>query len=191
MELQYKNLLAKYKINEAKLPEDAKDGINDINSVIRGINLLQKKAEKAGKEYKVRADVTRRLARLDRWVCGEIIDYINDTDENADEAPETAEDILTDAEKDAAKAVNNGKPNEVNNDNEPKVDAIGLKIDKELKALFDAGKTLLTGEDIRNNARNTFEVIFDTYAKDGENGVVTTYYALIENAEGNFILTKK
>jgi len=185
MELQYKNLLTKYKVNESQLPEDAKDGINDINSVIRGINLLQKKAEKAGKQYKVRADVTRRLARLDRWVCGEIVDYINDTDNNADEAPETAEEILTDAEKDAA---TKDKP-EVNDT--PTADARGLKVDKELKALFDAGKTLLTAEDIRDNARNTFEIIFDTYEKGGENGVVTTHYSLIENAEGNFILTKK
>jgi len=192
MELQYKNLLTKYKVNEAQLPEDAKEGIAEIKNVIRGINLIKTKSEKAGKEYKVRADVTRRLARLDRWVCGEIIDYINDTDENADEAPEDADDILKQAEKDAAKAATEGKSDKTEaNDNTPAADPKGLKIDKELKALFDAGKTSLTIDEIRSSARNAYDVIFETYERDGDNGVATSYYSLIEQQDGDYSLTSK
>lgn len=171
MKYAYEKLMEENNLTLSELPSDAKQGINQIKKIEKAIKMVQSRGKSVSK------DVIEQVRVNDKWIVREILDYLEDKDVERGELPNSAEDVIEDLNE--------------SNDNEPKVDAIGLKIDKELKALFDAGKTLLTGEDIRNNARNTFEVIFDTYAKDGENGVVTTYYALIENAEGNFILTKK
>lgn len=171
MKYAYEKLMEENNLTLSELPSDAKQGINQIKKIEKAIKMVQSRGKSVSK------DVIEQVRVNDKWIVREILDYLEDKDVERGELPNSAEDVIEDLNE--------------SNDNEPKVDAIGLKIDKELKALFDAGKTLLTGEEIRDNARNTFEVIFDTYAKDGENGVVTTYYALIENAEGNFILTKK
>lgn len=172
MKYAYEKLMEENNLTLSELPSDAKQGINQIKKIEKAIKMVQSRGKSISK------DVIEQVRVNDKWIVREILDYLEDKDVERGELPNSAEDVIEDL-------------NETSSNDTLATDAIGLKIDKELKALFDAGKTLLTGEDIRNNARNTFEVIFDTYAKDGENGVVTTYYALIENAEGNFILTKK
>lgn len=172
MKYAYEKLMEDNDLTLSELPSDARHGINQLKKIEKSIKMVQ------GRGKSVSNDIMEQIRVNDKWIVREILDYIEDKDIDRGELPNSAEDVIEDLHEETS-------------DDTTQPDTIGLKVDKELKSLFEAGKTLLTGEEIRDNARNTFEVIFDTYAKDGENGVVTTYYALIENAEGNFILTKK
>ncbi len=76
MELKYLALLTKHNLTVAQLPEDAAIGIDNINSTIRGMNMI----EKGGK--KITEKAFKKLAAQDKWVCYEIIDFVDGTDEN-------------------------------------------------------------------------------------------------------------
>ena len=88
MELKYKEALEEHDLSISELPEDAKIGITNINDVLKGIAMLEKKGKQPSQATynKVRA--------MDKWVYYEILDYLNDTDKNEDEIPFESEEIL-------------------------------------------------------------------------------------------------
>ena len=73
MDLKYKKEMEKHGLSYAELPEDAQTGIDAINDVLRGFNMLEKKGQRPS------AKAVKKLNAMDKWVYYEILDVVNDT----------------------------------------------------------------------------------------------------------------
>jgi len=73
------------------------------------------------------------------------------------------------------------------------VDELGLQIEDELTQMYETGDKEWDIEDIRRVAKKTYDLIFDKYDDDEENGVETSNFSLLEKdgEEMVFILRKK
>lgn len=174
MEYQYKKALAKYGLQESDLNEDAKAGIAQLNSIARTIAAN----EAIGKKISVATE--KKIKALDKWIVYEIVDQAEDTDENDDEPEFSPEEIQ--AKLDAELAA----------ENTAALDK-GAKIENELAQLHASGADLknIPLDQIQTSCPTAYDVIFNNYDDDGDNGVETTRYSLIETAEQIFTLTKK
>lgn len=178
MELQYKKALEKNNLNISDLPEDAQTGISEINNVLRAFNMLEKKGSKPT------ANSLKKLRAMDKWVYYEILDYLHDTDKNDDDIPFDADDVKDDL---SGSSKNDGiKDDSIDGNIEP--DALGIKIEAELDGLYQSGKTVYSIEELGNKARETYNVLFDLYKDEEENGIVTTKYSLLEGKDKKFTL---
>lgn len=170
MELQYQKALKANNLNVSDLPEDAQTGISEINNVLKAFNMLEKK----GKTPTAKA--LKKLKAMDKWVYYEILDFLHDTDKNDDDIPFDADDVKDDL---------NGN---INDDQNNQPDELGLKIESELEGLYQSGKNIYSIEELGNKARETYNVLFDSYEEGEENGIVTTKYSLIEDEDKTFKL---
>lgn len=180
MEFKYKKLMEENDLTVNQLPEDAQTGISEINKVLRAISMIEKKGKK------VSALALKKLTTMDKWVTYEILDYLHDTDNNDDDMPLDAEDVIDELNKDGKnKPVNEpvNKPNDTT-----QVDQVGLRIEEELDRLFESGKTSYTIDEIRSKASKTYKELWDSYEENEQNGIVTTKYSLIEDSNKNFNL---
>lgn len=181
MELQYKKALEENGLSVNQLPEDAITGIEQINHVLKAINMCQK----TGKPIK--ESVYKKLRAMDKWVYYEILDYLHDTNKNDDDIPFDKNDVIKDLDKD--KQAN--KTDEPKDDDLPKPDALGLVIESELDSLYESGKTSYSIEELKDSARKTYSELFNAYENGGENGITTTKYSLIEDSNKKFNLKLK
>lgn len=126
----------------------------------------------------------KKLRTLDKWVYYEILDQVNDTDKNDDEAPVSGEEIVEEIKEEAQKQ---------GEKEAPQLDPKGLEIDAELEAMHKSGKSDWTLDEIKSSAKKTWNQIWDTYDKDGENGIITSRYKLLEVTPNSnqFKLTSK
>jgi hypothetical protein len=167
MKYAYEQLMEENDLTIAELPADAKQGINQIKKIEKAIKTVQ------GRGRSVSNDTMDLIRVNDKWIVREILDYIEDKDIDRGEMPNSVDDVIESIEEDAA------------------ADPKGLKIDKELESLYTAGAHYLTIDEIRTHARNAYDVIFEAYERGGDNGIVTSYYSLIEEQDGNYSLNKK
>ena len=170
MELQYVKALEQYGLKESELSEDAMVGVQQIKDVIKMMTL----AEKQGKS--ISEKTFKKLRTLDKWVYYEILDQVNDTDNNEEEAPIDADEIIEDIKEETTAS---------------KSDTKGLEIDSELESMYKSGKSEWSLEEIKSAARKTWNVIWDNYDADGENGVETSRFSLIETELKTFSLKQK
>jgi len=182
MDLKYKKEMEKHGLSYAELPEDAQTGIDAINDVLRGFNMLEKKGQRPS------AKAVRKLNAMDKWVLYEILDYLHDTDKNDDDMPYDADDVLGDA--DSNKGNDSSKTNE-KDDNSNNVDPIGVKIDEELLQLHGEGVKTITVDDLKTQAPTTYKTIWDNYEDEVENGVETSHFSLIEQGNTKVFTLKK
>lgn len=195
MEHAYEKLMKEHNLSLNELPVDAKIGIESIQQIVKAIHL----AEKTNKN--VKPAVYDKIKANDKWVVREILDYVENKDTNKDPLPNKADDVIkTDIDPAAAKKDDPAPAGEGKKSDEPakpddvkkaEDEAKAGKIDAELKALFDAGKTKLTLDEVKSAAKTAYDVIFDNYSAEGPNGVETTYYDLTETEKEVFTLTKK
>lgn len=88
----HQKLIADNKINLSQLDSDTQDAIKDFGLSLRGIKMLEGRGKNT-------ANAEAKLSRLDRWLCGDILDYIDsrkgiDSDRNKGvEAEEVIEDL--------------------------------------------------------------------------------------------------
>jgi hypothetical protein len=203
MELRYEKALEEHNLKVADLSEDAKIGIESIDKVIQGINLLQKK----GKQ--VTEKTLAKLKAMDKWVYFEILDQVHETDKNEEEIPYEEEEVIDEAERlaeqeeeeeedesglqddsellEEQEEEEEAEETEAVNVNDPK----GFAIDNELKVAHESGKHKITLEELKTVAPTAHKVIFDGYDESGDNGVETSHFLLIETEEEVFTLTKK
>jgi hypothetical protein len=181
MELQYVKELEKYDLQVKNLPEDAQTGIKEIKKALSFIKMGEAKGKTTS------PDAIKKIRAMDKWVCYEIYDVVEDTDENEDEIPFESEDIQDDLEDDS----------DENKDDQPqnvkqvvKTNADGNKINLELIELGKSGKNEYTIAEIKSAAPTTYKAIFDVYEKGEQNGVQTNTYSLIEFEEQKYKLTK-
>jgi hypothetical protein len=173
MELKYKQALEEHDLSISELPEDAKIGITNINDVLKGISMLEKKGKQPSQQ------TYNKLRAMDKWVYYEILDYLNDTDKNEEEIPYESDDVLEDFEE------------EDDDDETPKVDNTGLLVEADLEKMYKTGKKEWAIDEIKSSSNLIFDIVFDNFDEDEENGVETNKYKLIETDEEIFTLTKK
>jgi hypothetical protein len=170
MDLKYKKVMEENGLTYADLPEDAQTGIESINEVLKAFRMN----EKNGKAPTPKS--LKKLSAMDKWVVYEIYDYLHDTDNNDDDIPFEADDVLEGEE-----GVNN----------EPKADPIGLKIEEELVSLHEQGVTTISVDDLKRQAPTTYKTIWDNYEDEVENGVETSHFSLIEQGNTKVFTLKK
>lgn len=203
MELQYEQALEKYNLSVSDLSEDAQIGVEQINSVIKGINMLQK----SGKQ--VTEKTLKKLKAMDKWVTYEIIDQVEGTDNNEEEIPYEDQEVIGEAEEEAYQneqeeedeySGEDSEDDEEDDEDEDEDelqqteivnDSRGFEIEKELTNAFNSGKTTIKLEELKTVTPTAYKIIFDTYDESGDNGIETTNYSLIETDEEVFTLTKK
>ena len=185
IELQYVNELEKYDLQVKDLTEDGKTGVREIKKTLDFIKLGEKKGKVPS------ADVLKKIKTIDKWVCFEIYDMVEDTDENDDEMPHDSEEIIEDLEEEYA------EDDDLEKDEQPqnvkkvvKTNADGNRINTELIELGKSGKNEYTIAEIKSSAPTTYKAIFDVYEKGEQNGVQTNTYSLIEFEEQKYKLTK-
>jgi hypothetical protein len=167
MEYQYIKAMEEFDLSYGELPEDAQTGIDQIKDVEKAINMLQSRGKNPTEK------TLKKLRAMDKWVYYEILDHVNDTDNNEDEIPFDDEEIINELEvKDVVIPPHN------------------LRIEDELKSLYDSGKKAYSIEQLKSNASNVYDVIFEGYDPDEENGVETSNYSLIEKNDNLFHISK-
>jgi hypothetical protein len=170
MELQYKKAIEENSLSINQLPEDAITGIEQINHVLKGINMCKK----SGKPIK--ESVYKKLKAMDKWVYYEILDYLYDTEKNKNDIPYDEEDFEDDLYM---------------KDNNSKIDDLGMQIENELNELYDSGKTSYSIDELKNKAKKTYNELFQAYENGSENGITTSKYILIEDSNKMFNLKLK
>ena len=171
MELQYIKALKEHKLRVNDLPEDAQTGISEINKILKGFSMIEKRG------LKPTQSAMKKLRTLDKWVYYEILDYLHDTDKNDDDMPLDAHDVLDDLAD--------------NNNKEARLDSTGVEIDAELDNLYASGKKQFTIDEIKSRARKAYKEIWENYEPGDDNGIVTSKYSFVENQEELFELKLK
>lgn len=174
MEYQYKKALLKYNLKESDLNDDAKAGIAQLNSIARTMSAN----ENSGK--KLSTATINKIKALDKWIVYEIVDQVDDTENNDDEPEFTPEEIQAQIDADLAiKATENASK--------------GIAIENELIQLQTSGANLknIPLDSLKESCPTAYDVIFTTYDENGDNGIETSHFSLIETAEQIFTLTKK
>tara|TARA_R110000803_G_scaffold21216_1_gene53646 strand:- start:8729 stop:9280 length:552 start_codon:yes stop_codon:yes gene_type:complete len=183
MELKYVAEMQKHNLEASQLPDDAKTGIEQIGQVTRAINMLEAKGKNPTKK------TLQKLKAMDKWVSYEIIDFANETDKNADTMPVEVEDFLDDLEDDIEEEQ---KTDDMNEESETiEIDPRGANIENELSRLYDEGNRKFEIEDLQSKSTSVYDLLFDTYEPDEDNGIETSRFKLIERNDGLFYLTKK
>jgi len=183
MELKYVAELQKHNLDVSELPEDAKTGIEQIGQVARAMNMLEAKGKNPTKK------TLNKLKVMDKWVTYEIIDFVNETDKNADTMPVEVEDFLNDLEDENEEFDNAEDMTDTQETIE--VDPRGIEIENELSRLYSEGNRKLDIEDLQSKSSTIYDLLFDTYEPEEDNGIETTRYKIIERNDGLFYLTKK
>lgn len=168
MKYAYEKLMEEENLKLADLPSDAKIGIGQIKKIEKAILM----AQATGK--KISSETIAKIRANDKWIVQEILDYLDDTDENEEDMPEDSEEIIE----------------EIKGETLTEDQKYALEIENELKSLYDSGNREFTIETLRNNAKTTYEVLFDNYEEGEENGVMTTRYKLIETKPRVFTISK-
>lgn len=176
MELRYEKAMEEYDLSYADLSEDAKTGVDGIKDVLKGIAMLEKRGKK------VTQKTINKLKAMDKWVYYEILDQVQGTDENEDEMPENPEEVVDEIKE---QAQGGEQPKQLTEDEKK-----GYEIDAELKKMFDSGKKEWSIDEVKSAAKKTYNILFDTYEEDGENGIKTSNYSLLETGEQTFVISK-
>ena len=71
------------------------------------------------------------------------------------------------------------------------IDPRGANIENELSRLYDEGNRKFEIEDLQSKSTSVYDLLFDTYEPDEDNGIETSRFKLIERNDGLFYLTKK
>lgn len=177
MEFNYKKALEKHNLKISQLPEDAQTGIDNINDILKGITMLEKRGKKATPK------TIKKLQAMDKWVYYEILDFLEGTDENDDEMPVDTEEVINEIKQQA-------QEDSSQNNQYTKEQQFALSIEKELEGLYLSGNKEYSIEDIKSNAKTTYNVLFDNYEDGEDNGIMTTRYKLIETKPKVFTISK-
>lgn len=173
IELKYEALLKQHNISEAELTSAAKTAINAVKNALRGVALQEGKGRTASPA------TVEKITTNDGFACSEIEKYVIEKGKSNEDAQKKAEEERIAAEKKKAEE-----------NQEPKVDPKGVKIDEEILAAIKAGKTELSLEELKTTCPTTYSVVFDSYKEGEDNGVETSHFSAIEKEKEKFILSK-
>jgi len=184
----YEILIKEKSLNIADLPEEVQVAIDELKQIDKGLHLMKKSAEKKGETFKISERTEKKKKAMDKFAVSAINDYLIDNEVEG-EAPHTAEEVLDEASQDATSKT---KPKTKKDKETVSTDKeLGLTIDAELSAIVESGKTSITFDELKSLAPKAYNVLFDTYEEGEQNGIITTYYKLVETDKEVFNITKK
>lgn len=183
----YEQLMQENNLSINDLPEDAKIGISTLKDIQKYIKMAEKKGNTINNK------TLAKIKANDKWVVKEILDFIDETNENEEDMPYKGEQIEEDIENEIEGNIEDEIEGKIEDEIEPQPQnsALGQFIEKELTEMFNSGKKEWTTNQIKNGFKNTFNTLFDNYDDDGENGIETSNYKLIESGDELFTITKK
>ena len=180
MKLGFEKLLEEHDIEVESLPNDLQISIEELQ------NSKERILAKTRIGHNVSEQTLERLRVKDQMVVRALLELIEDEDEDEDNEGE---------DEDNNNMGNNYNEQDGEEDDDDVVNVspqVAIAVDKELNSLFSAGVTTVSLSELRSRARNTYNLLWDSYEQDSENGIATSNFELIEtntNTE-EFNLTK-
>jgi hypothetical protein len=175
----YQKLMEEHKLSLSDLPEDAKVGIKTIQDIEKAVRMSENKGQT------ISPATLSKIKANDKWVCNEILDYLDDKDTNSDELPHDKAEVIEDIKDDAAEAAKG-------EDGKEKDDVlVNAVYANELKELHASGVKVFTLDELKSKAPKCYAVIWDGYEEGAENGIETPKFKLLETEKENFTLTSK
>lgn len=171
----YEKLMDENNLTINDLPDDAKTGISAIKDQEKGIALQDKKGKKPSES------TLSKVKAWDKAVTREIADFLEDKNEAAAE-----KERLSNAGKDEAKRIADEAAaaklaeEEAAKGKAPEVDPRGAEIDAECVKMLSNSKERVDLNYLKEHAPTAYKLIFDTYEKQGENGIATSNFSLLE-----------
>lgn len=163
MKLSFEKAMEEHGISMDELPKDVKLMINEANDLKSRIEAKKQIGQK------ITPETMERLKAKDRLLVKEILDYADEREEDDD-----------DDDEDTSGA--SGSQNDDDDMNEDFDDTEGVAVDQELEVLAKSGISKITLDQLRSQAPNTYNVLFDSYGQDEENGIITSNFSLTEIA---------
>jgi len=189
MKLGIEKLIEEQKLDLENLPADIQKLITDI------------KKSKSSIEYRIsigqniNPKTIESLKERDQELIEKLYDHldISSDDDSQEEEEEEDDDDSTEGgeeEDDDSQEDEEDENQEENMVDLSKYDA--NKIDSELSSLIDQGITEINFMDIRSACPHAYELLFEAYEANKENGVRTTFYEMIETQPNSetFKITK-
>jgi hypothetical protein len=172
MKLGYEKLLEKQNLSATDLSNDLKLRIKEITQLK---NLILSK-RKIGQN--VSPITIEKLKEKDSELIDLLIENIDEDDLDEDDINETDSD---ESENDPESSEDFGD------------EQIGISIDTELKNFSNSGKTETSLENMSNLMPNTYNLIWETYEENEENGISTSNFDFFEteNNSQKFKIVKK
>ena len=161
MKLSFEKIMAEHKISMEELPKDVQLTINEV-SELRNRIMSKKQIGQA-----VTPETMEKLKAKDRMLVKELLDFDEERNEDEDE------------DEDTGSSDDNENSDDDENDYD---DGEGLAVDQELEGLSKAGLVTISLNDLRSKAPKSYDILFDTYGQDEENGIVTSNFSLTETA---------
>ena len=193
----YEKLMAENKLQLKDLPKDAQIGIQSIKEVEKAVRMRTKTGKPVTEamvdklKYHDNAVVSAILEKLD--IDTNADDFVEDFDKK--DGYEKLEELTEGEGKD-----DSGKDGDDTDGKSPVPETTpapaeptkeALEIEAEIKKLFDSGKKEATLDELKVLAPKSWNVLFNNYTKDGDNGIETSNYSLFEeNAEYVFTINK-
>jgi hypothetical protein len=198
----YEKLIAEKNLQVKDLPADAKIGIEAIKDIEKVVRMRQKS------QKEITETMVNKLKYHDNAVCRAILDSLDVEDPKGD-----AEDFVEEFEKkdgyEKIDGLTEGEgegEGEEEKDPEPKLEPEpepkkdepagppkkeDLEVEEEIKKLHESGKKEVSMEELKTLAPKAWQLIFNNYTKEGDNGIETDRYSLFEeNAEYMFTINK-
>lgn len=209
-ELKYADLMEQNGLDVSDLPQDAQVGIQQITEVM---NLVRSNIRRG---RNVSDKTISKVMAMDKWVCREIVDFVNETDNNEDDMPYSVDEVEEDfdddntpdeddedesTDEDSQEDDEEYDEDEEEDEDDDKVveeeedeaepdSETGNKIDNDLKIAYNNGKTKITLDELKNVSITAYNIIFDSYDDSGDNGIITSNFSLLETDDYVFTLTK-
>jgi hypothetical protein len=182
----YEKLMQEHNLSISDLPEDAKIGITTLKDIEKSIKMAEKKGNVVSEK------TYAKIKANDKWVVKEILDFVDETDDNEDNMPYNVEEI----EEEIEEYIELDDDNEEEEEEEqivpqPQNSALGQTIEKELTDMFNSGRKEWASNQIKGGFKNTYNTLFENYDDNGENGIETSNYRLIESGNELFTISKK
>ena len=175
----YEKLMAENDLQMSDLTEDAQNSIMAIKDLEKSIKMAQGKGKEAS------ATTLSKIKTSDKMATQEIVDMLDADDDDDDDDDDN--DGFEGEEDDNDDSDSQNEPEKPVVTSEPK----GLKIDAELEVVFASGKKEIGFDELKSISKTAYDVIFDNYDNNGDNGIETSKFTLIETEENIFTLTKK
>lgn len=183
MKLGFEKLIEEHNIDVNDLPRDVQVTISDLE------DLKARVLAKTNIGQNISEATIERIRVKDQIIIRSILEVIEDDDDD--------DDFRSSSRGKSADADEEEEENEDSQDNqdddEIKDIETAIKIDKELDALCKSGVTKIKLSELNNRAKATFNLIWESYESNSDNGIVTSNYELIETAPNSeeFNLNKK
>lgn len=188
MELKYVKLLKGNNMSESSLSGKVTVGIRKIKEIQRGIELSTKNGRKT------RQDVYDTLEFLDDSVSSIIQSQIDIASASSADEAKKAEAAKKAEEAELAKKLADEKAKDDKKDDnvdevkpgDPKAD----KIDEDCSEALKAGKNKVSLEELKSLSKTAYDIIFNGYEPNGQNGVETSHYTILETEKETFTISK-